>query len=264
MFKIAKNNLPALFRKIKEQRELGHHFNYMHLVIAGAVRTIRNSLGGFVHVNSGTITDCLVNMVIEKAGTKGYPGGFVYRNTSSEKISNCIENNNIIILEGGDTRNDTLINSINYIKDNEIDYRAEIDEIVMIVDRDKKSFTDEQYDFVCNSCKDNGIKLVVTNPCFEFWLLLHFDVNSEEDFDMEKMLENPKEGNNNYCFGVLRNVFKNNNMHYRKNKFDVKNLMSKIDNAIKNEKQYCEDVLDLKNNIGSNIGKLITELRNTI
>ena len=28
------------------------------------------------------------------------------------------ENNNIIVLEGGDTRNDTLINSIDYIKDN--------------------------------------------------------------------------------------------------------------------------------------------------
>lgn len=149
------------------------------------------------------------------------------------------------------------------IKDNEIDYRAEIDEIVMIVDRDKKSFTEKQYDDVCDSCKDNGIKLVVTNPCFEFWLLLHFDVNSEEDFEMEKMLENPKDGNSNYCFSILRNVFKKNNLHYKKNKFDVKYLMSKVDDAIENEKQYCEDVIDLKNNIGSNIGKLITELRNT-
>lgn len=68
-----------------------------HISTAGAVRTIRNSLGGFVHINTGTITDCLVNMVIEKTGTEGSAGGFVYQNTATGKISNCIENNNIIL-----------------------------------------------------------------------------------------------------------------------------------------------------------------------
>ncbi|MBQ7973745.1 MAG: hypothetical protein IJ295_02215, partial [Clostridia bacterium] len=75
--------------------------NINHISTAGAVKTIRNSLGGFTHLNNGTITDCLVNMVIYKTGTEGKAGGFVYQNTSKGKISNCIENNNIILQSGG-------------------------------------------------------------------------------------------------------------------------------------------------------------------
>ena len=64
---------------------------------AGAVKTIRNSLGGFVHVNNGTITDCLVNMVVVKTGTEGKAAGFVYQNAASGKISNCVENNKLVL-----------------------------------------------------------------------------------------------------------------------------------------------------------------------
>lgn len=78
-------------------RSTGRESSLNHISTAGAVRTIRNSLGGFVHINTGIITDCLVNMVIEKTGTEGSAGGFVYQNTSTGKISNCIENNNIIL-----------------------------------------------------------------------------------------------------------------------------------------------------------------------
>jgi len=69
---------------------------------AGAVRTIRNSLGAFVHLNGGTINDCMVNMVIDKSGTEGEAGGFVYQNTNSGRINNCVENNNILV-QGGST-----------------------------------------------------------------------------------------------------------------------------------------------------------------
>ncbi len=66
---------------------------------AGGVKTSRNSLGGFVHQNEGTITDCLVNVVIEKGGLDGFAGGFVYRNTTNGKISNCVENNLLVLID---------------------------------------------------------------------------------------------------------------------------------------------------------------------
>ncbi len=75
--------------------------NLNYISVAGAVKTIRNSLGGFVHINSGTITDCLVNMVILKTGTEGAAGGFAYQNTSNGYIANCIENNDIILQSSG-------------------------------------------------------------------------------------------------------------------------------------------------------------------
>lgn len=66
---------------------------------AGGVKTVRNSLGGFAHYNTGSITDCLVNMLIVKSGPEGGAGGFVYKNASGGTLTNCIENNTITLTD---------------------------------------------------------------------------------------------------------------------------------------------------------------------
>ena len=81
-------------------RSTGRETKINHISGAGAVKTIRNSLGAFAHINNGTITDCLVNMVVYKTGTEGEAGGFVYQNTAKGIINNCVENNNIILQSG--------------------------------------------------------------------------------------------------------------------------------------------------------------------
>lgn len=137
---------------------------------------------------------------------------------------------------------------------NEITYYPDIDQIVMIVDRDKGSFTFEQYERLIKSCSKNKIRLCVTNPCFEFWLLMHFDINGK--FDETKMLKNPKVCNGvTYCHDVLRKLFAG----YHKNSYDAMCLMPRIQKAIQNEQNYCEDNIGLKNNIGSNVGLLLKE-----
>lgn len=144
----------------------------------------------------------------------------------------------------------------NLIKENDITYYPGIDEIVMIVDRDKNSFTAEQYEELITACNRNIIRLIVTNPCFEFWLLLHFDAR----FDEGKMLQNAKVKEDvTYCQDVLSRYI----VGYQKNRYDANSLMKKINKAIKNEKNYCDDTIGLKNNIGSNVGKLITDIKNS-
>ena len=44
--------------------------------------------------------------------------------------------------------------------------------------------------------EDNNLNLGITNPCFEFFLLLHFDDIS--DLDLDKLKENKKTGNKTY------------------------------------------------------------------
>ena len=56
----------------------------------------------------------------------------------------------------------------------ELTYAEGFDKICLIVDRDPLSFSEEQYDQVVQICKERQIDFYVTNPCFEFWLLLHF------------------------------------------------------------------------------------------
>jgi hypothetical protein len=54
------------------------------------------------------------------------------------------------------------------------DYRC-----CMVVDRDSRSFTDEQCDYVRDLCEREKIMLIVTNPCFELWLLMHFETSRD-------------------------------------------------------------------------------------
>ena len=48
-------------------------------------------------------------------------------------------------------------------------YEKEFDVICVIVDRDKESFTEEQYAYVLENCSQEGFRLGLSNPCFEFF-----------------------------------------------------------------------------------------------
>ena len=141
------------------------------------------------------------------------------------------------------------------IKNEQITYSEDIDKMCLIVDRDKKSFKEEQYNYVKEECKKKNFKLYVTNPCFEFWLLLHFDevhlINKEE------LLENKRASSKvRFVESELKKYFP-----YNKNKYNAELLIEKIDLAIENEKKFCENVEELKDKLGSNIGLLIKELK---
>ena len=142
------------------------------------------------------------------------------------------------------------------IKLEEVTYAKEIDKICLIVDRDRESFRSEQYEEVKKKCREKGFGFYITNPCFEFWLLMHFD----EVFrlDKEKLLENSKViTKRRYTEQELRKLLPN----YRKSKYDTKTLIGRIDKAIENEKEFCENVELLEHTVGSNIGLLIEEMR---
>lgn len=139
-------------------------------------------------------------------------------------------------------------------------YSADFDKICIVVDRDSKSFTEKQYDDVFDKCNKNNFNLYVSNPCFEFWLLLHFD--GCLDLNKEKLLRNEKipVGKSKYISyteSELKRLFPS----YSKNDFDVDIVLQKTDTAILNEKKFCENISDLKTNVGSNIGQLIISMR---
>ena len=141
------------------------------------------------------------------------------------------------------------------IKNEQITYSEDIDKMCLIVDRDKKSFKEEQYNYVKEECKKKNFKLYVTNPCFEFWLLLHFD--EVHSINREKLLENKRASSKvRFVESELKKYFP-----YNKNKYNAELLIEKIDLAIENEKKFCENIEELKDKLGSNIGLLIKELK---
>lgn len=158
------------------------------------------------------------------------------------EIENIVEDISEIIKEGGLT------------------YEEDFDKICLIVDRDKESFIstpeNNQYQYVLDKCREMGFQFYVTNPCFEFWLLLHFDEVFQ--LDKEKLLNNPKvTAKRRYAENELRRIYPG----YSKTGYHAEPFVRDIDKAIENEKEFCEDIEELEASVGSNIGKLICEMR---
>jgi len=191
------------------------------------IENIKNDIESLDNIVENVEEDCefLLNMIIKKL--------FL----TIEEIPNILE---------------TVLKNI---ENKQITYSEDIDKMCLIVDRDKKSFKEEQYNYVKEECKKKNFKLYVTNPCFEFWLLLHFDevhlINKEE------LLENKRASSKvRFVESELKKYFP-----YNKNKYNAELLIEKIDLAIENEKRFCEDIERLKNELGSNVGLLIQELK---
>lgn len=146
------------------------------------------------------------------------------------------------------------------LKDGGLTYAAGFDKICFIVDRDRESFVsalaNNQYNYVVEKCNEKGFGLYVTNPSFEFWLLLHFDDVLE--LDRSKLLENSKvTTKRRYTEQELRRIFPG----YRKNSYRAEVLVRNIDKAIAYEKHFCENIVQLEYSVGSNIGKLIEDMQ---
>lgn len=148
-----------------------------------------------------------------------------------------------------------------YIKKTEELFDREIDKICIIVDRDKQSFKSEQYDYVLEQCRANGFYLFVSNPCFEFWLLLHY--SGIGNIDERKLLKNQRVGSRNskkYAEHMLAQKL----IGYNKNALNFEKIKDGIDLAIEQEKQFCENIEKLKCELGTNVGLLITEMKKAI
>jgi len=139
-----------------------------------------------------------------------------------------------------------------------LDYEEGFDKICFVIDRDRKSFTEEQYAIVLQECRKRKFGFYLSNPCFDFWLFLHFhQATSMSDEEKQNFNANEKIGRYTYAEKKLREVFPS----YKKTKYDTSVLMKGIDTAIANKKLFCEDEKKLRDLVGSRVGVLISEMR---
>lgn len=130
----------------------------------------------------------------------------------------------------------------------EVTFDPSIDQVALIVDRDKKSFTETQYDFVSNKCAEKGYTFLVTNPCIEFFLALHLCNCKEKN---QTLFEENKVGSNKHTFAY--NFLKQKDPKFLKRKYDVQKYVSLFPTAVKNSMLYSTKIEDLKDNIGTNV-----------
>lgn len=126
----------------------------------------------------------------------------------------------------------------------------------VVVDRDWKSFKEEQLDRLIVYCEKEDYNLVLSNPNFELWLLMHLvDLSI---YTEEALLAN-RNINKNKKFIVQEVEVHLNPSGYDK-KVDFSKFKEHINYAIGQSKEYATEFPPLKNHIGSQVGLLIEKL----
>lgn len=144
------------------------------------------------------------------------------------------------------------------LNEQSIPYAPDIDKICLVVDRDPMSFTSSQFDYVKNTCATNNVQFYISNPGFELWLLMHSSnfATMKDDLTAKFSTMTPPE-----FLDHIESLLKQEFDGYNKSKLKTQPFMLAIDTAIANEKMFTESVDALKNDMGSNIGLLIQEMR---
>ena len=141
-----------------------------------------------------------------------------------------------------------------YLNEQQVVYLPDLDVVCLIVDRDKGNFKEDQYTHLVDLCRQKNYRLYISNPTFEFWLLLHSDQVFQ--YNQDTLLENLKQGKKRYLERALSQTYSG----YRKECIQFERFLPDIRRAINNEKQFCENVDLLISHLGSNIGVLLEEM----
>ena len=136
------------------------------------------------------------------------------------------------------------------------EYRSDIDEIYVICDRDKESFTEEQFLVSIEKCKNQNIELIVTTPCIEFWFLLHH--TDGKQYDKKNIYENKKKSKNGDTY--VYKLLKEKDSKYTKASFNADFYVEHLDVAIYNSKHYSSELICLKDNVGTMIPYFIQKI----
>lgn len=207
-----------------------------------SVTELKNKIANWNHENPGKIDLNIINEKLDKI----YKSNYKIPYKDLEDLFMCLFKSEIY--------KDLASNFSLYFLAQDVTYSPTTDSLNMVIDRDKDSFTEKQYEEVIKFCHENNVNLYVSNPNFEFWLLLHF--KEIENEDNQKMLNNPKVNNSRrYLEKRLHDICK-----YTKTKFSFEPFEKNIHDAIIREKNYEENINKLKDNLGTNIGKLVEQI----
>lgn len=132
--------------------------------------------------------------------------------------------------------------------------KYESDECWLVCDRDNGSFTDSQYQQLMEQCRDYGVNLIVSNPGFQLWLLLHF-TNCLEDLKLHEYNKSSKQ------IKIIEKELKKYVPDYEHGELDMAYFESHIEDAFSNSFLFCVEIGELKDKIGTNMYELIMSFR---
>lgn len=135
------------------------------------------------------------------------------------------------------------------------------DVFAVMIDRDQFSHSDEQLTDLIERCEKKNYVFLLSNPCFEFWLLLHLsDVKREYANRMDEIRENAKTSHKHTFVSAEVSKKAGHTKSISEGKFK-ENYLGNVDAAIKRAYDFTLDKNSLLSQIGSNIPDLFRILR---
>ena len=138
-------------------------------------------------------------------------------------------------------------------------YTSNFDEFCILIDRDAGSHSSEDMNFILQYCKEKKYRCFITNPCFEFWLLLHFSDVYEEYSDQLDLIRENKKVSNAHTF--VSNELSVKAHHGKKGIALKEKYLPHIEEAIIRASKFASDNEALITDIGCNIWILIKEMQ---
>lgn len=131
------------------------------------------------------------------------------------------------------------------------------DELWMIIDRDRNGKNIEKYSAKCKST--SNFYFALSNPCFEFWLLLHLkDTTGFTADELSLIFENRKVGRKKtYLKKLLSNILPDG---YNEANLQPERFLNNIEDAIFRAKNMSIDGEDYPKTLGTDVYKLIEKV----
>ena len=136
-------------------------------------------------------------------------------------------------------------------------FNKDSDYFAIVLDRDCGSHSRELMEECFNRCEEHSYGCYVTNPCFEFWLLLHLcNVKLEySEEQLEGFKENKKVSNNHTMVSRELSCRVHHGKNITSSQFE-KLYYPNISCALKNVKEFKTSYPELLDDIGSNLSQL--------
>jgi hypothetical protein len=139
------------------------------------------------------------------------------------------------------------------------DYDNNYDKICVIIDRDSGSFSKDKYDEVISIASKQKYLLGISNPCFEFFLVLH--ISDCQDVDENDLLQNAKiTSRKRFTEDLLSKEMIKHERQYNKNKYDCEFLINNIRVGIENSKSFESGIQELKDKAGTSVFLIIENI----
>lgn len=137
-------------------------------------------------------------------------------------------------------------------------YDSEIDEIWLIFDRDPETLFKSQYYKIRKICKIYNLNIGMTNPNFEFWLLLHLP--NIHKYNNDDLLKNKKDilTGKRYLERVLDSRLPSG---YSKGNIRFDQFKVGIDLALMQSEKFETDENKILDSLGTTLGKLILRMK---